>query len=287
MRGLIWISPWLIGFCAFTLAPAAYSAYLSCCQFNGMRSPVFTGGENWRTLADDPLFWKVLENTAVYAAIALPIGSVIALGLALLLNAPIPGRSLWRAVIFAPTLVPLVAVGMVWAWMFNARYGLINAALATVGVSGPNWLNDPQWTMPSMILLSLWSLGATVVIYLAGLQEVPIELYEAAHLDGAGAWHRLINVTLPMVSPAIFFNLVVGIIFVWQIFAVPYVMLPGGGPQRNAYFFTVYLYDLAFNYHRFGYASALAWVQLLVILLLTLFAFRLSRRLVFYRGALR
>ncbi|MHC4066531.1 MAG: carbohydrate ABC transporter permease, partial [Planctomycetota bacterium] len=244
-----------------------------------------TGAENWRVMASDPLFWKVLANTAVYTAAALPLGTVLALALALLLNSRIPGRTFWRAIIFAPTLVPLVAVGMIWMWMFNARYGLINAALATIGLEGPNWLTDPAWTMPSMILLGLWSIGHTVVVYLAGLQDVPRELYEAADLDGAGPWHRLGHVTLPMISPAIFFNLVVGTIFVWQIFAVPYVMLPGGGPERNAYFYTTYLYDLAFTDRRFGYACTLSWVQLAIILALTAVTFRVSRRLVHYRGA--
>lgn len=285
--GLAWISPWLAGFALFTLLPLGVSAYLSCCEFNGLRAPVFTGSENLRTLVGDPLFWKVLGNTALYAGIALPLGTVLALLLAVLLNQRVPGRTFWRAVIFVPTLVPLVAVAMIWMWLFNARYGLVNLALAAVGITGPNWLSDPHWALPSMVILSLWSVGHAVVIYLAGLQDVPRSLYEAAHVDGASAVQRFGHVTLPMISPAIFFNIVVGIIFVWQVFAVPQILLPAGGPERNAYFYTMYLYDLAFLHQRFGYACLLAWVQLALILVLTALAFRLSRRLVFYRGAVR
>jgi multiple sugar transport system permease protein len=287
LTGLIWIGPWLVGFCLFMLVPILISGYLSFCQFNGLRAPVFTGFENLRTLAADPLFWKVLKNTAIYAAVALPVGTALALTFAVLLNTSVPGRAFWRALIFMPTLVPLVAIAMIWMWMFNGRYGLINTALGLVGVEGPNWLSDPHWTMASMIILSFWSVGHAVVIYLAGLQDVPRSLYEAAHLDGAGPFRRLRLITLPMISPSIFFNVVVGIIFVWQVFVVPYVMVPGGGPGRNAYFYTMYLYDVAFMHQRFGYACLLSWIQLGIILGLTMLAFRLSRHLVHYQGATR
>ena len=316
--GLAWISPWVIGFTAFTLLPVAISGYLCFCQFDGLRPPLFTGLENLRTLAADPVFWQTLKTTSIYAAIALPLGTLVALALAVLLNANVPGRTVWRAIIFVPTLVPLVATAMIWLWMFNGQYGLLNAALAPLtpainlvldGLNSllgaanfvlrplhpavalhvgrfepPNWLTDPHWTMPSMILLSVWSVGNAVVVYLAGLQDVPRSLYEAAHVDGANAWQRLRHVTLPMISPSIFFNIVIGIIFVWQVFAVPQIMIPGGGPQRSAYFYTMYLYDTAFRDLRFGYASTLSWVQLAIIVALTALAFRLSRRLVHYRG---
>jgi len=283
--GLAWVSPWLVGFTLLTLLPIGISAYLSLCQFNGLRAPVFTGTENLHALVGDPVFWKVLANTAVYAAVALPIGTALALLYAVLLNMRVPGQAFWRAMIFLPTLVPLVAVAMVWQWVFNGRYGLLNVALGYVGIDGPNWLSDARWTMPAMILLSFWSLGHAVVIYLAGLQDVPRSLYEAAHLDGAGPLQRLFAVTIPMISPTIFYNVVVGIIFTWQVFVVPYVMIPAGGPGRNAYFYTMYLYDMAFTHQRFGYACLLSWVQLLIILTLTALVFRLSRNLVHYRGA--
>lgn len=282
--GLAWVSPWIVGFAAFTLLPILISAYLSFCQFDGLRQPVFTGTENLTGLVRDRDFWIVLRNTAVYAAIALPLGTLVALALAILLNTNVPGRTVWRAIIFVPTLVPLVATAMIWLWMFNGQYGVLNSVLRQVGLEGPNWLTDPHWTMPSMILLSVWSVGNAVVVYLAGLQDVPRSLYEAAHVDGANNWQRLRFVTLPMISPSIFFNVVIGIIFVWQVFAVPQIMIPTGGPKRAAYFYTMYLYDTAFRNQRFGYACVLSWVQLAIIVALTALAFRLSRRLVHYRG---
>jgi multiple sugar transport system permease protein len=282
--GLLWISPWIIGFSLFTLLPAGITAYFSVCEFDGLHAPVYTGRENWQALGEDPVFWKVLANTALYATFALPLGAMAALGLALLLNRPIPGRRLWWAIIFAPALVPLVAVAMIWLWMFNPRFGPLNLALGLVGMEGPNWLTDSRWTMPSMVLVSLWSIGQTVVIYLAGLQDVPQALYEAADLDGAGPWQRLWSVTLPMISPLILFNLIIGLIYVWQVFAAPFVLVPGGGPERNAYFYTVYLYELAFNQRRFGYAAAMGFVQLGIVLVLTALVIRGSRRFVFYRG---
>jgi multiple sugar transport system permease protein len=282
--GLAWIFPWIIGFTLFTLIPVGMSGYLAFCQFDGLRPPVYTGLTNLRELVTDPLFWKTLQTTSIYAAIALPVGTLAALSLALLLNTSVPGRTVWRAIIFVPTLVPLVATAMIWLWMFNGQYGVLNALLRMVGIEGPNWLTDPHWTMPSMVLLSVWSVGNAVVVYLAGLQDVPRSLYEAAHVDGASAWQRLWNVTIPMISPSIFFNVVIGIIYVWQVFAVPQIMVPGGGPQRSVYFYTMYLYDTAFRGQRFGYACTLSWVQLLIILALTALAFRLSKRLVHYRG---
>ena len=294
LTGVLWISPWIVGFSVFILMPVIISAYLSFCTFDGLRQPLFTGADNLKTMAADEHFWKVLANTAIYAGISLPVGTLLAIGIAVLLNQQVPGRALWRALVFVPTLVPLVATAMIWMWMFNASHGLINGAIRLLnflpfvsGVDGPNWLTSQHWTMPSMILLSFWAIGHPVVIYLAGLQDVPRSLYEAAHVDGASAAQRLWHVTLPMISPTIFFNVVMGIIYVWQVFAVPQIMLDRGGPGRNAYFYTMYLYDVAFRDLRFGYACLLSWVQLLIILTLTALAFRLSKNMVHYRGAAR
>lgn len=285
--GLLWISPWVIGFAIFMLVPIAMALYLSLCEFDGIRRPVFTGLENLRTMLHDPIFWKVLRNTTIYAAFSLPLSAVLAILFAIALNAPVPGRTLWRALIFVPTLVPMVATAMIWMWVFNGEYGLLNIALRPLlhlfGAAPPNWLGDARWTMPAMIILSLWPIGHPVVIYLAGLQEVPAALYEAARVDGAGPWQRLWNVTLPVLSPTIFYNIVMGIIFVWQVFAIPHIMLRGGGPQQNAYFYSMYLYDVGFTFQRFGYACTLSWVQLLIILVLTVCAFQLSKRVVHYQ----
>jgi multiple sugar transport system permease protein len=220
---------------------------------------------------------------------ALPAGTLVSLGLALMLNVKIKGQSVYRTIIFLPTLVPAVASAMLWMWLFNSKLGLINIVLGHVSSwlghpwQGPGWLSQPAWAMPALVLMSLWGVGGTVVIYLAGLQDVPVELYDAAEIDGAGPWGRLWHVTLPMLSPVIFFNLVMGIIGTLQVFAVPYLMT-GGGPLRSTYFYTMYLFDNAFSYLRMGYASAMAWVLLLIILALTALVFWTSKRWVHYQG---
>ena len=238
---------------------------------------------NYRALWADPIFWKALTNTFYYALMALPASMMVSLGLALLLNADIRGQAIYRTIIFLPSLVPTVASAMLWLWLFNAKLGLINNLLGKVGIEGPGWLTTPEWALPALAFMSLWGVGHTVVIYLAGLQDVPRELYEAAEIDGAKSWKRLWHITLPMLSPVIFFNLVMALIGTMQVFSVPYIMT-GGGPTRSTYFFTMYLYDNAFTYLKMGYASAMAWVQLLIILCLTGFAFWSSRRWVHYQS---
>ena len=283
IKGLGFISPWIVGFVAFTLLPVALSFYYSMCDYSLLQKPYFTGSDNYRALAADPIFWKSLVNTGYYALLALPASLMVSLGLALLLNADIKGQAIYRTIIFLPSLVPAVASAVLWLWLFNARLGLINVMLSKIGISGPPWLASEQWALPALALMSLWGVGQTVVIYLAGLQDVPRELLEAAELDGANAAQRLRHVTLPAISPVIFFNLIMAIIGTMQVFAIPYIMT-GGGPARATYFFTMYLYDNAFQYLRMGYASAMAWVQLLIILALTGIAFWSSRKWVYYQG---
>jgi multiple sugar transport system permease protein len=190
---------------------------------------------------------------------------------------------LFRTVIFIPSLVPVVASAMLWMWLFNARLGLLNTLLAKVGIAGPAWIGDPNWAMPSLVLMSFWGVGNTVVIYLAGLQDVPRELYEAAEIDGAGLWSRIWNVTLPMISPVIFFNLIMAIIGVVGVLDAPYIMTQGG-PARATYFISMYVRDAAFLYIKMGYASAMAWMMLLIVLTLTAFAFWTSKRWVHYQS---
>lgn len=281
--GYAFLSPWIVGFLAFTLLPVGLSFYYSLCDYTLLQSPVFIGLENYSDLARDEVFWRSLFNTFYYAAMALPGGLLVSLGLAMLLNVKVPGQAVWRTIIFLPSLVPVVASAMLWMWLFNAKLGLINALLAKLGIEGPGWLTDPSWAMPALALMSLWGVGHAVVIYLAGLQDVPRELYEAAEIDGAGVWRRVWNVTLPMLSPVIFFNLVMAIIGTLQVFDVPYIMT-GGGPARATYFVTMYLYDNAFNYLQMGYASAMAWIMLLIVLALTGIAFWSSSRWVHYQG---
>ena len=282
-KGLGFLSPWIVGFSVFTLVPVVLSLYYSLCDYSLLQAPLYVGLDNYRDLMADPIFWKALVNTFYYAMMALPAGMLVSLGLALLLNADIRGQAIYRTIIFLPSLVPAVASAMLWLWLFNAKLGLINTMLGWVGIEGPGWLTTPEWAMPALAFMSLWGVGHTVVIYLAGLQDVPRELYEAAEIDGARAWHRLWRVTIPMISPVIFFNLIMAIIGTLQVFSIPYIMT-GGGPTRSTYFFTMYLYDNAFTYLKMGYASAMAWVQLLIILALTGFAFWSSRKWVHYGG---
>ena len=284
-KGMAFLSPWLIGFTAFTLVPVGLSLYFSLCDYStGTRAPIFRGMENYRNLAADPEFWRSLRNTFAYAAMALPAGVVVSLGLAVLLNAKVPGQAVYRTIVFLPSLVPAVAMAMIWMWILSPRDGPVNGALAAVGIPGPGWLSSAEWVKPALALISVWGVGHTVVIYLAGLQDVPRELYEAAEIDGAGPWRRLWNVTLPTLSPVIYFNLVMALITTFQFFALPQIVAPGGRPARSAYFYTMYLYDKAFNYMDMGYASAMAWVLLLIILALTGLAFWTSRRWVHYQN---
>ncbi len=284
LKGLAFLSPWLIGLTVFTAAPIVLSLYFSVCNYSLLQPPLFIGAANYLHLVHDPVFWKSLENTLYYAALALPAGMIVAIGVALLLNTNLRGRSLYRTLIFLPSLTPVVASAMLWLWLFNAKLGLINVVLEKLGVAHPpGWLISPRWAMPALALMSLWGVGNTVVIYLAGLQDVPRELYEAADLDGAGALAKTWHVTLPCLSPVIFFNVVMGIIGTLQNFTAPFIMT-GGGPVRATYFYSMYLYDNAFRYLRMGYASAMAWVQLLLVLALTGLVFWSAKHWVHYQG---
>jgi len=284
LAGLLWTAPWWLGFLFFLAVPMGMSLYLSFCDYPLLQPPVFTGAQNYRHLAVDPVFHKVLGNTFIYAAGAIPLGTLVAVLLAVLLNRRVRGQGLFRTCIFVPTVVPVVATAVLWLWALNEQYGLLNQALGVVGIGGPAWLASPGWAMSSLILVSLWGVGSPVVIYLAGLQDVPEELYEAARLDGASPVRQFWHVTLPGISPVILFNVIIAIIGTWQIFALPYVM-SNPGPERGTYFYTMYLYDNAYRFLKMGYASAMAWIQLLIILALTGLVFWVSRRMVHYRGA--
>jgi multiple sugar transport system permease protein len=282
--GLLYAAPWLLGMSALTILPAAMALYYSLCDYSVLNEPVFIGAGNYADMFGDEVFAKSLWNTLAFAAMSLPLSTFLALALALLLNAPVRGRSFFRAVFFIPSLVPLVALALLWNWIFNGQYGVLNYFLSWFGIEGPNWLGDVAWAKPAIVITGLWGVGNSVVIYLAGLQDVPRALYEAATIDGAGWWGKTRHVTLPILSPAIYFNLLMGCVGVLQIFAVPYVMT-SGGPARATLFYTMYLFDNAFRYLKMGYASSMAWIQLLIILVLTALVFWGSRRLVHYRGS--
>jgi multiple sugar transport system permease protein len=285
LTGLAFVSPWIVGFLSFTLYPLVASFLYSFCDYDALSRPVWVGTLNYREMFADRVFWQALYNTLFYAALALPMGLVMSLLVAVLLNQPVRGRSFFRAVFFLPSLIPVVASSMIWLWILNGNFGLVNYALRALGVHHPpQWLADPAWTKPSLVLMSLWGIGHAVVIYLAALQDVPRSLYEAADIDGASAWSRLWHVTLPMISPVIYFNLIMGIIGSLQVFSQAFIMLGGGGPQRSALFYAVYLYQNAFEYGQMGYACAMAWILFAIILFLTWLANRLVRRRVYYAG---
>ena len=282
--GLLFASPWILGFLIFLAYPVIASLYYSFTNFSILKPPSWIGLENYRELARDEVFFVTLKNTLWYAVGAVPLSTVVAIILAMLLNTKVKGMAVYRTMFFLPSLVPMVALGTLFLWVFNGDYGLLNAAMRGIGISPPNWLGDPAWAKWTLVLIAMWGSGQAMIIYLAGLQDVPVSLYEAADLDGAKLWAKTRSVTLPMLSPVILFNVVMGIIGSLQVFAVPYVMFPGGAPARSTYFFTSYLYDNAFQYQRMGYASAMGWVLFLITLALTLLSLKLSERHVHYEG---
>ena len=284
LTGLAFISPWIVGFSVFTAYPIIMSGYYSFCNYSVLTAPVWIGPRNYVDLAHDHVFWQSLQNTAIYAVFALPFGLIVSIALALLLNTNVRGMAVYRTIFFVPSLVPMVALAILWLWIFNGDYGLLNQALKWFHIAGPQWLSSTTWSKPALILTGVWGVGNAIVIYLAGLQDVPQALYEAADLDGASWISKTRHVTLPMLSPVILFNLVMGIIGTLQIFAVPYVMFPGGSPARSTYFYTMYLYDNAFQFLKMGYACAMGWIMFFIILGLTLLALRMSSRHVYYGG---
>lgn len=286
LAGLMWVSPWLIGGTAFLFVPMGMSLWYSLTDYPLLKPPVFIGAANYAEMLGDARFWLTVRNTAVYAALAIPLCTAVALAVAGAINASgVRLSRLLLGAIFLPTLVPMIAAAMIWLWLLNPRYGLLNQALASVGLPAPNWLGDPRWAIPAMLLVALWGIGQSVVVYVAAMQEVPRSLYEAAQIDGMPALQRFRSVTLPMISPHILFNMITQTIATLQVFVVPYVLFRNERGQRNeGYFYAMYLYDNAFVYQRMGYASAMAWIQLLIVLGLTWVMFAMSRRMVYYRG---
>jgi multiple sugar transport system permease protein len=288
--GLLFISPWIVGFTVFMAYPIVMSLYYSLTDFSVLQSPRFIGLANYQELFGDDVFRTALVNTVTYALGAIPLGIVVALSLAMLLNTGVRGMAVFRTIFFLPSLVPSVALAILWLWIFNGEDGILNVTLrdgaAAIGIrfKPPSWLSDPLWVKPALVFMSLWGTGHAVVIYLAGLQEVPQHLYEAADLDGANWAQKIRNVTLPMVSPVILFNGIMAIIGTFNFFAIPFVMAPGGQPARSAYFLAVNLFDNAFQYLRMGYACAMAWILFIIVFVLTMLAMKLSERHVHYGG---
>lgn len=282
--GYAFIAPWLIGFLVFTLFPFLRSIYLSFTRYDILSPPVWVGTANYKALlADDPQFWQALSVTFRYALVAIPLAIAAGVGLALLLNMNVRGISVFRTIFFLPSIVPAVATSVVFIWILNPQIGLINGLLKHVGITGPAWLRDSKWAFWSLVFMALWGVGGSMVIYLAGLKDIPVHLYEAATIDGATAWQRMRRITLPMLTPVIFFNLVMGVIGTFQYFTQAFIMT-NGGPEDSTLFYALYLFNRAWRYFDMGYASAMAWVLFVVIVLLTGFLFRSQKRWVHYGG---
>jgi multiple sugar transport system permease protein len=284
LLGLAFTSPWIIGFLVFVVYPILASLYFSFTDYDVIRSPRFVGLRNFERLAtSDSLFWTVLYNTVYYVIFAVPGAVVVGFLLAALLNREMRGRSVMRTVFFLPSIVPQVASALLWLWIFAPQYGLLNAYFQGVGMTSIPWLSDPALAKPSLILIHLWASGGVMVIFLAALQDVPRHLYEAAKVDGATWLHELWHITVPMVTPAILFSLITGLIFGFQYFTFAWI-LTNGGPVNSTEFYSMYLYRNAFIFFKMGYASAMAWILFIVVVVATVLLFKTSARWTYYGG---
>ena len=288
LLGLAFASPWIVGLLVFTLWPIAASAYYSFTDFNIFQPAKWVGLENYRDLFSDDVFYAALWNTVFLTVVGVPVGLVLGLLTAVALNFPVRGQPVYRAVVYLPAIVPIVTATYVWRWLLNAQYGFVNHLLEILHLPQPDWIGDPAWTKPAVLVITFWGIGTVAIIYLAALKDVPPELYEAAEVDGAGAWHRFRYVTWPLITPVTLFQLIVGVIASLQIFTQPYLLSQqrlnpaSGGPDNSLLTYSMYLFHNAFVYLKMGYASAMAWVLFLITLLLTILILLSSRRWVHY-----
>ncbi|MCX5674244.1 MAG: sugar ABC transporter permease [Planctomycetota bacterium] len=293
-KGLLFISPLLVGFSLFTVYPVLASLYYSFCDFDILSPAQPVGLANYAELAGDERFIHSLWNTLIFTVFAVPATMLTALVLAFLLNMKLKGQALYRTIFFLPSIVPLVASSVLWIWLLHTDYGLLNTALRPIldivnAVAGtqfkaPGWLVDPDYTKAALVLMSTWGVGGSMILYLAALGDVPVTLYEAAEIDGAGAWRKAWHITLPMISPVLFFTLIMSLISTLQYFDQAWVMTPNGQPGDATLFYALYLFANAFLYLRMGLASAQAWILFVVIVAATVVVFRSTRRFVFYGG---
>lgn len=289
---LLFLSPWIVGLIVFTLIPMVWSLYLSFTNYDPLTERGdFIGAANYLAMVEDPRVWLSLGNTVYFTVLYVPLSCALGLLLALILNR-IGGKAagFFRTAFYLPNLTPAVAVGTLFLLILNGQSGLLNQAIGMVGVNGPSWLNDPGWVKNGIIIMMLWSIGGTIIIYFAALRNVPGELYEAAKIDGASQWQQFVNITVPMISGALFFTIVINTIASLQLFSEIYTMFygqqqgQGAGSERAALFYVIYLFRNAFEFFEMGYASALAWVLFVVIMVITVIQIRLSRRFVYYEG---
>ncbi|HEV8637436.1 MAG TPA: sugar ABC transporter permease [Chloroflexota bacterium] len=287
LEGWLFTAPFTLGFLCFTLGPFLASAVLALTDWSIVSSARFVGLANFReAFFGDPLVWHALRVTTVYAVVAVPLQIAFGFGLAMLLNTNVRGLEYYRTIYYLPAVLSGVAVALMWKWIFSGDWGILNLLLSYVGIEGPYWLNEPGWALPALIMVSLWHVGGAMVIYLAGLQGIPTDLYEAAAVDGAGFWPKLRHITIPMVTPVLFFQLVIGLIASLQTFTQALIMT-NGGPENATLFYMLYLYRRAFVDFRMGFASAMAWILFVYILALTILVFRSGRTWVYYEGELK
>ncbi|MCM3270553.1 carbohydrate ABC transporter permease [Paenibacillus elgii] len=279
----LFISPWLIGAAIFTLYPILYSLYISFTEYNITSPPKWVGLQNYTKMFQDDLFWRGVKTTVLFTIFSVPLQLLLSLFLALLVNQKIPFKRFFRTAIYFPSMISGVAMSLVWLWVFNSKIGMFNWALGLLGIDGPKWLEDSNWALAAMVIMTMWSAGAGMVIFLAGLQGVPPILYEAAKIDGVTRWQSLWRITLPMISPVVLFQLIMGIIDSFQVFTQAFVMTKGG-PHYATQFYVYYLWQNGFKFFKMGYASAMAWLLLIVIMLMTFLIMRVSRKLVHYEG---
>jgi multiple sugar transport system permease protein len=288
---LLFISPWIVGFLVFTLYPVLYTGYLSLTDYDVINDPTFVWFENFRTLLEDPKVALALKNTFVFAALSVPAQLLVSLFLALLLNWAGSASGFFRTAFFLPKMTPPVAIGILLLLLFNGQSGLINQMLALVGIDGPAWTTDPAWVKPGLVVMSLWTVGGSVIILLAALRNVPQEMYDAARVDGAGWWRQTRHITIPMISGALFFVFIVDTIAAFQSFTEAYTAFFGSGnttySNDAALFYAIYLFQQAFEFLHMGYASAMAWVLFAIIMVVTFVQVRLTKRFVYYEGEQR
>jgi multiple sugar transport system permease protein len=273
----------VLGIFFFNLGPMLSSFYLAFCEYDIITPPKFIGLANfYNIITNDEIFWKALINTIYYVGVSVPLRLILAFLIAILLNQKIRGMGLYRTIFYLPTITSGVAMALIWTWVLDPSFGIINTVLRFFGIQGPGWLGDPKWAMPGIILVALWQVGTQVIIFLSGLQNVPVQFYEAAEIDGAGSFRKHISITIPLISPIFFFNLVIGIIQSFQVFDKVYIMTRGG-PANATIVYVMYLYERAFTWLKMGYGSALAWILFFIIMLLTLLQFKFSKW-VYYEG---
>jgi len=282
LEGYMFISPWIIGFAIFTAGPLIGSFTISLTEWNIVGTPRFIGLKNYEAMLQDKLFWQSLKVTTLYL-FNVPLNLTLGLLLAILLNQKVRGLGIFRTIFYLPSVTAGVATSLLWMWIFNPRFGMINILLKEVGITGPAWLGSETWALPALIIMSMWGVGGGMLIYLGALQGIPTALYEAATLDGAGVWRKFLHITIPMITPVLLLNLIMGIISSFQVFTQAYIMTQGG-PNYATLFFVLYLYQQAFRWFNMGYASALAWVLFLIILICTYLVLHTSSRWVYYEN---